>query len=268
MTSSNLEKERSSKRNLFCTNCSTSARTWVNIKDNIELYTCKNCENVIVKHWIESLDVLSLSKPTLFIGRKEQAEDFIPKGEAARDALADDCEIEDEKNKDNYFNPLLSRITDTNLYAVYFDIPLNTIYILERMHKLITNLDSGLLEIDMDENKLENREDFFNYEASRVVDLPEKELISRIEKYGDILFSARVFQNAAMVRLKEIVAASRKELNLESLKPEKKAASKARASSAKNPMEAAARSLMKLMPSQLKTMEEALAYIEKQKDSQ
>ena len=190
----------------------------------------------------------------------------LPAIQAAKD---DGCEIaaEDEKNKDNYFNPLLSRITDTNLYAVYFNIPLNTIYILERMHKLITNLDSGLLEIDMDENKLENREDFFNYEASRVVDLPEKELISRIEKYGDILFSARVFQNAAMVRLKEIVAASRKELNLESLKPEKKAARKS-SSSTKNPMEAAARSLMKLMPSQLKTMEEALAYIEKQKGSQ
>ena len=263
-TTSNSEKEHLSKRNFVCLNCLVSDQVWIIIRDSIEYYICKNCENIVLKHWIECLDVLALSKPILFIGRKNQAEDLLPKkDEAAAAAAKDGCEIEEEK--DNYLSPRISRITDTNLYAVYYDIPLNPIYIQERIDKLITNLDSGLFQLDMDKNKLENREDFFNYEATRIVDLEEKELIDRIEKYGDILFSARVFQNAVMVRLKEVVAASRKELNLESLKPEKKAASKARASSTKNPTEAAARSLMKIMPSQLRTMEEAIAYIEKQK---
>ena len=196
--------------------------------NNIEIYECTNCQYQVVKHWVEDSDEAVFDKPTLFVGSLPQVEDILSKlenketKEAEQDA-ARDAGVEEENKSGNALYKI-SKISGTSLYTIYYDTPLKAIHTPERGERLIMDLGAKLLEINEKENvQLEHREDFLNYEATRIVDLDEEELSKRIQKYGDILFSSRIFQNACMVRLKKIILESRREFDLETLKQEKKA---------------------------------------------
>ena len=197
--------------------------------NNVEVYECDNCEHRVASHWVEDLDETVFEKPTLFIGSLLQAEDLLAELEdketerAERDAAADAGEEQEDKPRNSLYK--ISKISETDHYAVYYDTPLKARHTPEKGARLIMDLGAKLLEM-AEGNQLESREDFFNYEAARVTDLSEEELSKRIRKYGDILFSSRIFQNACMVKLKEIIVDSRKEFQLESLKQEKKASKK------------------------------------------
>ena len=198
--------------------------------NNIEIYECTNCKHKIAKHWVEDLDEAVFDKPTLFVGNILQAEDLLSElenkevEEAETDA-AKDAGIKEENKYDTLYK--ISKISETSLYAIYYDTPLKAIHVAEEGERLIMDLGAKLLEMNEENStELKNREDFFNYEAKRITELSEEDLSQRIKKYGDILFSSRIFQNACMVRFKEILTESRKEFNLERLKQEKKASRK------------------------------------------
>lgn len=222
-------------------------KTTSTLKDYIERFYCENCKKEVMSHWVEVIEKLILSQPYVFIGREAVAKRF----------------AEEYPEVDKY---CLSKMSSHDLFVVFYDSKLKPIYLPREggKDKLDMDIDLGV-ELMKINDTLETREDFFNYEADRVDELSEDDLVERIKKYGDILFSARTFQNACMLKLKEIVAESRKDFDLEALKPEKKAATRARSTSKVDPLTAAARNLMKLMPNQLTTIEEAIAFIQKQK---
>ena len=227
-----MTEKRKSKRDYFCTRCMAASRPNIYInKDNIEIYECATCQHKVVSHWIEDLDETVFDKPTLFIGSLSQAEDLLSEIEdkerkkAEKEAAkAAGVEVKDKPN--TLYK--ISKIVGSDLYTVYYNTPLKATHTPEKGERLIMDLGAKLLEINEENNiELRNREDFFNYEAERIVDINnEEELSKRIKMYGDILFSSRIFQNACMVKLKEVIVESRKEFNLESLKQEKKASRK------------------------------------------
>ena len=179
---------------------------------------------------VDDLDEAVFEKPILFVGSLLQAEDLLSELEDKEDKKAEDAAakaagVEIEEKPNTLYK--ISKIIGSDLYAVYYNTPLTAMHTPERGERLIMDLGAKLLEMNEENNiELRNREDFFNYEATRVIDLDEEELCKRIKKYGDILFSSRIFQNACMVKLKEVIVESRKEFNLESLKQEKKASKK------------------------------------------
>lgn len=117
--------------------------------------------------------------------------------------------------------------------------------------------------------ELETWQDFFNYEAQRIVDLTPEQLADRIRAYDKALIATQAFQHASNIRLKQIAKTEYERKLLEDLKynPPSKALGETKKSSASSErlskQEKAIRSMMKHLSM---SREEAMEQLNMQTD--
>ena len=70
----------------------------------------------------------------------------------------------------------------------------------------------------MNIQQLNSWQEFFNYEAIRIVELNPANLQTRIEDYSKLLSAVKAFQHACITRLTDIVCEERKRVLIEELK--------------------------------------------------